>query len=129
MANRFDRAGEAPGNFKSGHALMAFIFETEGEKTLLKCLETWGFSRERCEDYAKEHRKRNLVKLAEIMENYAANMGYSWDDPANYPLDANSDIELWRDGELRRHMMGLLADQPGGYQAWLQTHKKPPFVI
>jgi hypothetical protein len=104
---------------------MAFIYETEGEETLLYCLENWGFPKERCENYAKEYRKRNLVKLAEIMDDHASKVASSWDDPANMPLDANSDYEFWADGQLRRHMMGLLADQSGAYQAWLQTYKSP----
>jgi hypothetical protein len=126
MANRFETANESGADFKSGHALMAFIYETEGEETLLKCLETWPFPRERCENYAKEYRKRGLVRLAKIMENHAAKQAYSWDDPANMPPACNSEFEHWRDGELRRHMMGLLADQPDSYQAWLQTHKSRP---
>jgi hypothetical protein len=119
-----ETASEGDDKFKSGHALMAFIYETEGEETLLKCLETWGFPRERCENYAKEYRKRNLMKLAEIMDNQAAKVAYSWDDVGNYQTSANSDFDYWRDGELRRHMMQLLSDQPGAYQAWLATRKR-----
>jgi hypothetical protein len=116
-------ANESGVDFKSGHALMAFIYETEGEETLLQCLETWPFPRERCENYAKEYRKRGLVKLAEIMDNHAAKQAYSWDDPSNYPPDTKSDYEYWRDGELRRHMLSLLSDQPGAYQAWLKSRR------
>jgi hypothetical protein len=123
VASRFETASESGDNFKSGHALMAFIYETEGEETLLYCLENWNFPRERCESYAKEYRKRNLGKLAEIMDSHAAKVPYTWDDQANYPADAKSDYEYWRDGELRRHMMGLLQDVPGAYRAWLQTYK------
>jgi hypothetical protein len=120
MANRFDSASEVPGNFKSGHALMAFIYETDGEETPLYCLENWDFPRERCENYAKEYRKRGLVKLAEIMDNHAAKTAYSWDDPANLPPESNSDYPYWRNGELQRHMMQLLQGQPDAFKAWIR---------
>jgi len=96
-----ETASEGGDNFRSGHALMAFIYETEGEKTLLECLETRGFPRELCESYAKEYRKRGLTKLAEIMDNQAARVAYTRDNPDNYPANANSDYEYWRDGELQ----------------------------
>ena len=123
MANRFETASEVSDNFKSGHALMAFIFETEGEETFRKCLETWPFPRERCELYAKEYRKRGLVKLAEIMDNHAAKVPYTWDDPSGCPDYYHGDHAGWAWDQLRHHMMSLLSGQPDAYQAWLKTAK------
>jgi hypothetical protein len=100
---------------------MAFTYETEGEDTLLKCLETWPFPRERCENYAKEYRKRRLTKLAEIMDDRASKVSYSWDDPATCPAYYYGDHAAWAWNQTRRHMMQLLSGQPGAFQAWLKS--------
>ena len=120
MANRFESTSEGGDKFKSGHALLAFLYETEGEDCLLFCLKTWNVSRERAECYAVEYRKRGLQKLAEIMDNHAAEKAYSWDNPDNMPADSNMDYEYWRGSALRRHMMQVFQDDPAGYQAWLR---------
>src|SRR5262249_33727172 len=113
MANRFDSESGSSETFKSVHAFLAYIYETEGEEILLKCLKEWGIYRERAEKYAKEYRKRGLVKLAGIMDNHAANSAYSWDDPATCPEYYYGDHAGWAWNKLRRHMMQLLSGQPG----------------
>jgi hypothetical protein len=125
MANRSsDAASEGVGEFKSGHAMMAYVYETEGEEAFRKCLETWDFPRDRCELYAQEYRKRRLTKLAEIMDEFAANTPYSWDDPADCPGYYYGDHAGWAWDQLRHHMMRVFTGDPQGYQAWLKSQKR-----
>jgi hypothetical protein len=123
MAKTFDRPSEDLGQFKSGHAIVAYVFEHFGEKELLKHLESLNISRETAETYAIENRKRSMTKLAELMDKHAAETAYSWDNPANMPADANDDFEHWRNSALRRHMMNIYAGQPDAYQAWLKSRR------
>ena len=52
-------------------------------------------------------------------------------DPTSMPADANSNYEHWRDGELRRHVLHLLAGQPGAYQALVKKREAQliPFIF
>jgi hypothetical protein len=79
--------------------LLAWIYHAEGPEMLRQFLEmiveSPTVTRQQLERYATEHRARNMVELAEIVEEYAAKRPDAW-DLRFMPSYAASNPEHWQ---------------------------------